>query len=93
MQIIADKLEKARKKEEQLRVQAAALERTKVSVLLYMEFACYCVVQVPVSVKSDPSRVYQPTAGWEHRMQTPHINTTPLTILPKRAVPTWRQGL
>ncbi|XP_032012519.1 coiled-coil domain-containing protein 112 isoform X2 [Hylobates moloch] len=50
--------------------------------------------RVENNVSRDPSRLYKPTKGWEER--TKKIGPTgsgPLLHIPRRAIPTWRQGI
>ncbi|XP_066567389.1 coiled-coil domain-containing protein 112 isoform X2 [Amia ocellicauda] len=50
--------------------------------------------KVEVHISRDPSRLWNPTKGWEER--TKEIGPTgggPLLNMPHRAVPSWRQGL
>ncbi|KFO19216.1 Coiled-coil domain-containing protein 112 [Fukomys damarensis] len=50
--------------------------------------------KVENNVSRDPSRLYKPTKGWEER--TKSIGPTgsgPLLHIPRRTIPTWRQGI
>lgn len=51
--------------------------------------------QVEVNVSRDPSRLYKLTAGWEQRKKEgPETSGKGLALcMPRRAVPSWRQGL
>ena len=54
-------------------------------------------VQVPVKAQRDPSRLYKLTKGWEERkkatLEPGEGGAAVGASLPKRAVPTWRQGV
>ncbi|XP_019410745.1 PREDICTED: coiled-coil domain-containing protein 112 [Crocodylus porosus] len=50
--------------------------------------------KVEVHVTRDPSRLYKPTKGWEeHTKEIGPTGAKPLLHIPRRAIPTWRQGL
>lgn len=52
-------------------------------------------LQVEVKVEHDPNRLFRLTAGWEERKKAGMGSGMGGSVLslPKRAVPSWRQGL
>ncbi|XP_005992131.1 coiled-coil domain-containing protein 112 [Latimeria chalumnae] len=49
---------------------------------------------VEACVNRDPSRLWQPTKGWEERLKEKGSTAGgPMLHIPHRAIPTWRQGL
>ncbi|XP_052828073.1 coiled-coil domain-containing protein 112 [Octopus bimaculoides] len=77
----AKKIEKAKQKEEMAERKEKRLESLR--------------KQVEVEVQRDPSRLFQPTAGWKERLKdnTSSNVTVPLQQIPHRAIPSWRAGL
>ncbi|XP_025908627.1 coiled-coil domain-containing protein 112 isoform X2 [Nothoprocta perdicaria] len=50
--------------------------------------------KVEIHAARDPSRLYRPTKGWEERTKDiGPAGSEPLMHIPRRAVPSWRQGL